>query len=228
MNPSFPTTVSQANGDLARMAAAPRPLERPLVIVGGFIDPGIAPLLLSWQFDSLAGDDRIIRVPMGMCFSFESCRANVIEAVERKFPCADPRQTVEVDVIGMSMGGLVAPPVPRSASQGKRLRIARLFTISSPLQGADSAERYPPLHPLMMPMRAGSAFLTELNAHLPDYPVVSYVRLGDRPVGPQNASLPGRTPWWVATPWFNDPHNGAMCDPRIVADIARRFATSRR
>ena len=224
VNPSFPTTIPQADADLDRMASTPKKLDRPLVIIGGFIDPGVAPTMLGWMFGEVFADERIICIPMGFYFHFDRCRERVIEAVEERFPSNNPKETVEVDVIGMSMGGLVAryAALP-STTGGKRLRIARLFAISSPLQGADSAARFPALHPLMKPMRAGSPFLTALNAQPPTYAVVSYVRLGDHPVGAQNAALPGRTAWWVATPWLNDPHNGAMSDPRILADIARRL-----
>ncbi|HET6249700.1 MAG TPA: hypothetical protein VFE47_18570 [Tepidisphaeraceae bacterium] len=223
VNPSFPTTPQQADVDLNRMAAAPKKLDRPLVIVGGFIDPGVAPIMMKWMFQDVFSDDRVIGVPMGLDFSFDGCRDDLIKAVDERFPCKDPNQTTEVDVIGMSMGGLVARYSASPIKGRKRLNIARLFTISSPLQGADSASRFPALHPLMTPMRAGSPFLTQLNATMPSFPVYSYVRLYDHPVGAQNAALPGRTAWWVSTPWLNDPHNGAFSDERILADIARRL-----
>ena len=41
VNPSFPLTVEKGRADLVRMAKDPRPLDRPLVILRGFADPGL-------------------------------------------------------------------------------------------------------------------------------------------------------------------------------------------
>jgi len=232
-NPSFPVTWQQANQDWQRMAAAPKSLERPLLIIGGFGDVGLVPWCVGSRFDALAADHRIVTVALGDCFSFESCRRKVIDAVEAKFPSADPARTSEVDVIGMSMGGVVAryASLPLKES-GKQLRIARLFTISSPLRGANQADWVPAVHPLIPPLRHGSALIAQINAKAPPYPVYSYVRLGDIAVGASNASEPGQGVWWLSTPALESAHNGAMFDSRILADIARRlreeptFATS--
>ncbi len=126
-----------------------------------------------------------------------------------------------MDVIGYSMGGVVA----RFAAIWKErpLQIARLFTISSPLIGADRANRLPLLHPLQKHLRSGSPMLAEINATTKDYPIFSYVRLGDEPVGIENAAVPGTVPWWLPTPAFGSPHDGAFSDPRILADITRRL-----
>ncbi len=40
INPAFPVTATEAEHDLKRMAQSPKPLDRPLVIVGGFMDVG--------------------------------------------------------------------------------------------------------------------------------------------------------------------------------------------
>ena len=223
-NPSFPITQSQAQHELTRMTASPRPLDRPVVVIGGLLDPGIASGMLSERLGEVTDNSRIINVSTIDCCTFDACRKKVIDAVEAKFPAADPRATVEVDVVGMSMGGLVARYAGIEKADGtKHLRIARLFTISSPLAGAEMAENVPPLIPVILPMRQQSKFLMEVNASPVTYPVFSYVRLGDLPVGPSHASLPGRTAWWLDTPPLSDAHIGAMFDDRIIADIARRI-----
>src|SRR5438034_5555155 len=107
-NPSFPLTVEQAREDLRRMANDPRPLRRPVVILGGFIDPGLGGWAIGGELRHyLPRDAKIISVSFLFCDSFDACRRRVIGAVDRAFPTDDPNQTVEVDVIGLSMGGLV-------------------------------------------------------------------------------------------------------------------------
>jgi pimeloyl-ACP methyl ester carboxylesterase len=226
-NPSFAVSPNQAKRILLEAARHPKPLQRPLVIVGGFMDPGFASSLLGEDFQKYTHDNRIIRIALGDCTSFEQCRRRIIKAVDRSFPTTDPSATREVDVIGYSMGGLAARYAAEEAHTGRRLRIARLFTISSPLRGAILAAELPLLHPLQKPMRPGSAFLRALNADpqtLADaYPIYSYVCLNDESVGPANAAALEMTPWWVSASPFFTPHDWALLDPRIRADIARRL-----
>lgn len=224
VDPAFPVSIQWARGDLARMAAQPKPLERPLVVISGFIDPGFAALSMHAQFHAVTGDDRIATISLFDCLSFEECRQKILGVVERAFPSDDPSQTTEVDVVGFSMGGLAArvaadPPIPGS----RRLRIHRLFTIDSPNQGAVRAAQLPLLHPLQADMRPGSAMLMRLNSRPPPYSVISYVRLGDKPIGERNAQVPGNPMWWVATVPFTNPHANAVDDPRILADICRHL-----
>jgi pimeloyl-ACP methyl ester carboxylesterase len=223
-NPTFPISIDAAKKDLARMSEHPRRLDRPLVIITGFMDPGFATLALQGQFRDVTHDSPIAAISMFECMSFERCRGKVIEVVDRAFPTDDPNQTSEVDVIGFSMGGLVArlaaDPPPGAH---RRLRIHRLFTIDSPNQGADRAKQLPLLHPLQAGMRPGSAMLVRLNSIRPSYQIFSYVRLGDVPIGPPNAAVPGCPMWWVPTPPFSNPHVDAQADPRIRDDIARRL-----
>ncbi|HZK81045.1 MAG TPA: hypothetical protein VFC46_08265, partial [Humisphaera sp.] len=223
-NPSFPITDQQADCDLHRIAAAPKPLDRPLVVIGGFMDPGIASAVVRTRFEGLTRDKRIIDVELGTCLSFDDCRAKIIDAVERAFPGHDPSETTPVDVIGLSMGGLAArySALPTDPAHRKRLHIARLFTISSPLNGAQLAKAAPDFLPLVGPMRPGSHLLREVNATQSDYPIFSYVRLGDNPVGVAYAAPPGHVAWWLSSPPLNSAHIGALVDPRILTDIARR------
>ncbi len=225
MNPSFPVTREEAKTDLIRIATAPKKLDRPLVIIGGIFDPGFGPHGLRRELNWLTPDRRIVIVPMGECLSFEQCRRKVVHAVDLAFPNADLTETVEVDVIGESMGGLVAryAALPVGEGHARRLHIARLFTISSPLSGAYMAEKLPAIYPLFKPLRPNSDLVKEVNARSLDYPIYSYVRLGDLPVGVSNAAVPGRVAWWLPTPPLTTPHVGAFWDPRIVADIARRL-----
>src|SRR4051794_368235 len=151
LNPSFPITIEQGRAELERMACDPRPLERPVVILGGFLDPGIGALAVGSELRKCVRDPRIVSVNFLFCDSFDACRQRVVDAVDRAFPTGDPNETVEVDVIGLSMGGLVGRycaanlPTPVPATQGasierqriaRRLRVHTLYTASSPHAGA--------------------------------------------------------------------------------------------
>ncbi len=216
------------------MAQSPQRLERPLVIIGGFMDVGIVPWSLRQRFADLFGNGPIIAVGIGDCLSLNDCRRKIADRVNAQFPPARSgplpgRQTVEVDVIGCSLGGLAArfAALPNVNPGQCRLNIVRLFTISSPLRGSSLADEMPVLHPIQKEVRPGSPLLARIEAEPFDYQIDSYVRLGDKIIGPNNAAPPGRTAWWVDTPPFEDPHNGAFSDPRILSDIARRLRGER-
>jgi hypothetical protein len=235
VNPSFPVSEANAREVIRNIARQHKPLPRPLVIVGGFRDPGIAPPILKYEIGKWTGSgDRIVTVSLAFTFDFDQCRQRIADAVQQAFPSDDPRQTTEVDVIGFSMGGLAARyaatdiPPPHDEPTSKRLRIARLFTISAPLRGAAVAAEMPfTLHPLQPYMRPGSQFLREIDAapiqHGELYQVFSYVRLGDPYIREGNSAINGETPWWVSTPPLSPPHEMAFQDDRILADILCRL-----
>ena len=90
------------------MAQAPKRLDRPVLVLGGYFDPGIVACDLSRRLRRLTGDPRVIAVPFAFCGDFDTCRARVIRAVDRAYGTVDPVWTTEVDVVAVSMGGLVA------------------------------------------------------------------------------------------------------------------------
>jgi hypothetical protein len=223
-NPSFSVSSELADRDLQRMTTERKVLDRPLVVVSGFLDPGVAAWAIAARCRSITNDSRVIAVALGDCLTLDDCARRITAAVQHEFPSAKANETTEVDVIGYSLGGLAsryaaAPTCPTA----RRLRIARLFTISSPNQGADEAGRLPLLHPIQSDLRPGSAAIRRLNGMPSVYPICTYVRSGDRAIGVKNAGLPGKDAWWVPTPFMDDPHSGAFLDTRILADIARRL-----
>ena len=230
-NSSFDVSVSDAQQALREMKAEPKPLERPLVVLGGYCDPGIASSHLRKEFRRLTGDKRVVGVSFLFCGDFDACKREVIAAVDKAFPNDDPTWTTEVDVIGVSMGGLVAryaaAPDP-FLPDGRRLRVARMFTISTPHRGASLAAM-PTLNTLQLGMRANSKFLRSLErreakrSDNPKYELYPYVRLGDVIVGAENAAPAGQNPLWVPAEAFQDSHMLAMLDARIIADVARRL-----
>ena len=225
-NSSFPLTIDEATQAWQQMKDAPKRLERPLVVLGGWLDPFIVAPSLVKRFKSVTEDDRIVGVSFGFFGTFESCREHLIDRVVEAFGEEVGQETVKVDVVAFSMGGLVArdAAAPRDDAMGssRRLRIVRLFTISTPHRGARLAGM-PTFNRLQVEMRSGSKFLNGLDKALneADYDLLPYVRVEDSIVGEVNAAPEGQTAWWVTTPPMSRGHGSAYRDSRILVDIAR-------
>ena len=207
------------------MRAQPHSAARPVVVVSGYVDPGIATLGLTQQLRGVLGDDaEIVTVSPGFTLTMRDARDMLIRKVET-LPGTETggAWTVEVDVVAVSMGGLVAAyaAMPREDG-GRRLRIARLFTICTPHRGATLAA-VPSLEPRVADMRKGSEFLAQMERTERGYELVPYGRLGDQIVGAENTAPSGMTPWWVETPALQLSHIDCYRDTRIVADISRRL-----
>lgn len=218
INPSFSVTRHDASAVLREIAQHRQALDRPLVIVGGFSDPGIGSAVVAAKVRRLVADDRIVCVNVFSGTTFQDCRRQLIDSVSAKFPGQ------KVDVIGLSMGGLVARYAATGDEEGEYLPIARLFTISSPHRGAKLAS-IPTFDQKVVDMRPGSKFLSDLAMRdaTVAYELFCYTRLGDDAVGEALAAPPGKTAWWVSNPAFESAHLGAMTDDRIVADIILRL-----
>ncbi len=226
-DPTIPLTPAQAQKTLDKIADHPKPLARPLVVLGGFLDPGLGDNVVASIVHRHVSDDRIVPVSYFFAGRFDDCRRDVIQVVNRAFPSGTPDQTVEVDVIGVSMGGLVARYSALPMTGRCRLNIRRLFTISSPNQGAERAEAIPPIMRLQVDMRPGSEFLTRLARGEAEngrhYEIYPYIREGDSVVGVQYAAPPGQRPCVVPNEPLESAHIGAATDPRILLDILRRL-----
>lgn len=193
INPSFPLTRQSAESQLRLMAQEPKALDRPLVILAGWGDPGIGVSQLKHKIERVIQDERILIVSFGFSQTFDDCRKKVIDAVSRAFPNNDPQWTAQVDMIGISMGGLVARYAQAEHPQGKRLRIHRLFTIATPHRGAGLAH-LPTINQLQIDMRPGSDFIAAIDQLEATYKIVPYVRLEDLMVGESNAAPSGENP----------------------------------
>jgi len=223
VNPSFPLTVSEARTALEEMDRLPIAPARPVVVAGGIIDPGfIAPALARRLQQATADDAPIISVSFFGANSFDACRDRLIAEVERAWPSDGGSQTIEVDVVGCSMGGLVARHAARPRDHGRCLAVRRLFTIATPHRGASLAG-LPTFDQRAVDMRAGSPFLAGLEAEAATYELFAYTRLDDAIVGEENAAPPGRWAWWVPNQMFEGGHLDAWRDPRILADLCRRL-----
>ena len=221
-NPSFPLTVGEARAELAAISDDPMPLERPLVCITGWLDLG-AKKTLDKHFARAIDDDRLLVIRVDDTSTMQSARERVMDAAMQRFPSDDPRWTTEVDVIGFSMGGLVARSCGDPATGDRHLRIVRLFTVSAPHLGATMAGGAV-FSAQSRDMIPGSKFLTYLNNEVEiDYELVPYTRLCDTVVNEKNTAPPGYTPWWVSTLAFQDSHVDAIGDPRILTDITLRL-----
>jgi pimeloyl-ACP methyl ester carboxylesterase len=170
-NPSFPVTEKQARAALEKMERHPRPLERPLVIIGGYHELGWVLELSGRRFRKLVPEsdqDQVVLVNTPFTPTFDECRDEVIEQVDAALGSTGRDETIEVDVVGMSMGGLLARYAALPIPGRKRLKIARLFTIASPHDGAKLADFRLKLGPVLYDQRirdmaSGSLFLARLN-----------------------------------------------------------------
>lgn len=223
-NPSFPLTVAAARAELEQMQESPRPALRPIIIIGGYADPGIIVSQLAAKLRRvLAEETPIITVAPGWTWTMEDARRRLLDKVEQELARTGQDLSIDVDVVGYSMGGLVARCAAMPDEEDpRRLNIVRLMTIATPHQGADWAQ-LPTLEDRVVDMRAGSAFLCALDECEQCYELLPYCRLNDWIVGCDNAAPPGRTAWWVPNQPLQFGHIDAHKDPRILADIARRL-----
>jgi pimeloyl-ACP methyl ester carboxylesterase len=207
------------------MIASPIGLERPLVVVGGWRTPRFTASWLGRDLARLAGAELSQVLPVGVlaCRTMEGGVGQIIRAVEQRWPSRDPALSIEVDVVGISMGGLLARAAALPAPGRKQLNIRRLFTIGTPHRGAVMAGRIT-VDALSRDMRAGSPFLGRLDEgqRTSIGELICYARTHDVMVGAANSAPPGHHPYWLHGPRFLS-HVTMWADPLIRLDIARRL-----
>lgn len=233
MNPNFILDEAAIESERRRMLEEPTGLDRPLVVLAGWRQLPIGPRNLARRIESLTGADerQVLAISYPLAGDMQKIRRRVIERVEQRWPSPDPAGTIEVDVIGISMGGVVARSLAlgngAGREPGKRLRIARLYTLAAPHRGARLAEWIAPDR-ASRALKAGSEFLDELDAaHADaDYELICYTRLRDFWVGATRTAPHGLQPIWTS-PGFLFSHVTIGRDSRILLDIARRLRGER-
>ena len=219
-NPAFDLTIERAEAELEAMGEDKKPLERPVLVLAGFGDPGLAAMQIVKALRSTTTTpERVVMVSFFFEPSIESARETAIEHAREAFGES------EVDIVGFSMGGLVARLSAEADERGADPLDARtIFTIGTPFRGA-KASVLPTFDRKVLAMRPGSPLLERLQRTLPDaaYELICYVRLGDGVVGHENASPFGRPVLWIPNEAYDFAHLGAGSDPRLMADIARRL-----
>ncbi len=229
-NPQLPCTLHEVRDELRRMAANPKKLERPVLILGAY--HAWAPV--SWamarkvRWLTGAGEGEVVCVPFLFETSLHAAAAKGVRGAMRAWGIASNGGSVPLDVVGISMGGLVARMVSSGDNAGlglplemARLDAKRIFTFGSPLRGARAALRLRPDR-AARDMRPGSALLRRLDARGARAELICYGQLRDQIVGATRTAPEGMEPIWSSgTPLFSHfttPHN-----PWFLADMARRL-----
>lgn len=208
------------------------PLARPLVVLGGWRTPhwtcATLARRLAMQTDSGAGG--ALPVSFFTAHRIEDAAERAASAILERWPAPEGGR-LEVDAVGISMGGIVGRLLAAMCAGAIRspngtappIRVVRLFTIGTPHRGARLARLIAP-DPAARQMRAGSDFLRRLDEALPasGLEVIPYARLHDGMVGARNASPPGMDPLWRRGPRLLA-HLTITRDEAFTRDIARRL-----
>ncbi|MCC6676985.1 MAG: alpha/beta hydrolase [Phycisphaerales bacterium] len=224
INPDFHLDREQIRAERVRMRADPRSLARPVVVLAGWRSPSVQGFSLADKLAPLTSGHRgdFTSVSYALAGDIESAARRARSVLEGRFRGASG----EVDVVGISMGGLVArllmaedPPVG--------LRIRRLFTIATPHTGAGLARWVRPDRAARA-MRPGSPLLARLDDRLAaeEFELICYAQLRDWWVGASRAHPPGRGSHWIDATSPIDRIFSHFTSPRrwpIVLDIARRL-----
>lgn len=197
-------------------------LDRPVLVLSGYRAPGVMGGNMARRLASLLGapvdDFRMISYPhMG---DLDRVASAVDRVIRREF---EPGQ--DFDVIGISMGGLIARMLASDdyvRERGlRRLRLKNLFTMATPHRGAKIATHIH-VDKAATEMQIGSARLAWLNALPRDYALHCYAILNDITVGAQQTCVEGDQPMWVrGTPLFS--HSLITEHPLVVLDVAARI-----
>lgn len=227
-DPNHPLHPASIDREWRRLLDHPVGLRRPLVVFSGWRAPAWAAMNTAERLRRLTGAPRDMVLPVHFTFHnrFDSMLRCAIERVDAAWPTERAHSTVEIDVVGVSMGGLIARAAAAPATArhvGRRLAIANLYTISTPHRGARLARYIAPDAPAR-DMRPGSPWLARLDEALLccEYNLVCYTLLNDLWVGATNTAPPGHHPIWFPGGLFGN-HILVTLDRRILIDIARRL-----
>ena len=226
-SPAYPAPSDEVTAAWARMLEEPAGLSRPLVVIDGWLPLGGDHVAGVIRRLTGASREDVLVVTWGPGTRLERIAELVVERVEDRWPSESPVETCEVDVIGYSAGGLVARIAalpPEAPFDRKRLRVARMFTISTPHRGTIGYARWLAPDMASRQMRPGSALLARLDAALPasTYQLVCYGQLHDMIVGARQTAPPGMEPIWTPGLLLTS-HSKSARNRRILADIALRL-----
>lgn len=219
-NPAFACDLTLAAAERARMESSPVVVARPVIVLGGWRAPHVsassAESLLRPLVSRRSEDFLALSYPTAG--SVEAAADSAMGRIAARFPGQR-----EFDLVGISMGGLVA----RQLASRLGLPAKRIFTMATPHRGATLARFVRP-DIAAREMRPGSTWLAELDAALAtaEYELVCYATLRDWWVGARNAAPPGHTPIWLDQETLfgrSLSHFAINRDQRILGDIARRL-----
>ncbi len=224
VNQHFPVTIDQARAALRDLGGNPVRLARPVLVLDGWHGPWLLSQRLARRLSratsGAASDFLAVGYPWAL--SVEAAARHAMRRVS-----AMGWLDREIDIVGLSMGGLVARTIAgglHGVGGGGRVRAVRVFTVASPHRGAIFADRAT-IDPASGQMKAGSAFLTALDAALAErtYELRCYAVLRDWLVGATRTAPEGMHPVWVDLPGWRRAisHFVGPYDPRLLFEIAR-------
>jgi pimeloyl-ACP methyl ester carboxylesterase len=210
--------ITRARADLVRMRREPRPLARPVVILNGYHAwAGVAASLRRVLVSLTSQRARdVLDVSYFTKGSFPVVRRCALDEIGSQIGF-----DTELDLVGISMGGLVARLLcTPDHSDSRLLHAHRIFTIASPHRGANLARKVHP-NQTSRDMRPGAEFITRLNTRV-DPRLRCYAQNNDRIVGATNTAPPGSEPFWMPGTRLMS-HFTSQQHPVILADIARHL-----
>jgi pimeloyl-ACP methyl ester carboxylesterase len=225
-NPDFPLDYAALVPLEARLRAGPVALERPVIVLGGWRSPKCS---ATWTRNVLrpftsGREDDFLCVSYPWSPTIESAAAKALRAVRERFP-----DQSEFDVVGVSMGGIVARVLAHALVGDDRppLRVRRIFTLASPHRGARFADWVTPGR-AARDLRRGSGLLRRLDALRArgEYELHCYALLRDWLVGATRSAPPGTEPMWLDAETITAKlisHYTVNRDRRLLADVALRL-----
>lgn len=253
-NPAIRVSPAQVRDELTRLRAQRAELARPLLILNGY--RGFSGLAYSVR-DLLVGltsrrRQDIVVVSYATLGSVPSMTSRILDRARRAWGIdAHASESPEIDILGISMGGVLARWVSASASSrreiasrvpvllgGKqalaqastklRLDAAHIYTFASPHRGAILADSIAP-DPAAKLLRTDSPWLAALHdldatrtGQARRTRVVPYTMLRDGLVGARQTAPLGMDPIWMPGPrWAS--HFLAARSEVFLIDVARRL-----
>lgn len=215
------------DSESARLRGSPTSLDRPVIVLGGWRAPGFSTARMIRLLRSMttgSKDDFL-----SISYPHLGTIPDAVEFARKKITAANlkraPDGAIHIDIVAISMGGLVARSLAAANVPG--LRITRIFTLATPHRGAKLALHFAP-DPASYDMRPNSRFLAWLDGALPlaTYDLICYTLLRDWWVGAKRTAPPGQAPIWIdASNVFENAFSHFMIagSRRIAIDIARRL-----
>ena len=221
---SSPVNLSVSRAALSKIRShvltTPVELQRPVVIIAGFADPGVYSSLVARELRRMTSrSKRDFILPTSNPF------ADIVESGARV--AAQGRGALEdrgldpstpVDMVGMSMGGLVCRTSGSSLIECP-IVIERLFTLGTPHLGAEIADHISP-SVASSQMRPGSDFLERLGSQGIPSETMCFMMSGDTIIGAQRGVAPNATEYRLPGRPGED-HLHIMGDPLALLHIAR-------
>lgn len=222
VNPDFHLDPGDLKVETERLRGNPKALARPVVILGGWHSPGVANISMASRLrpytSGQAGDFTSVTYPFALSLRAAASHAHaVIRSREL--------EGREIDIVGISMGGLLSRVLASDAFGLGPLKVRRIFTVATPHRGAKIARVVIP-DTCAWDMRPGSKFLCGLNDRPHACELHCYAALRDWWIGARNTAPPGMLPYWIDV----DPGPGRLCshfainhNELVMVDIARRL-----